>query len=298
MTTTVGFIGLGLMGQGFTKRLVARGFTVVGYDVTPAKIAAAKAYGVVPAASPAEAARASDVVCLSVMSATGAHAVEEAVLGANGVAEAHGADASGRSKVLVDLSTTTIAETTHCAAELARRAGMAWIDAPVSGGPGAAEAGQLAIMAGGDAEALARARPVLEQFASRLTHMGPLGAGQATKMINQVIVLTNFCVLAEALRLGERCGVDVARVPEALATGYAGSLLLNDVFPRMIARDFAPRGLVRQILKDLDMVHDLAKERAVPTPITSLAASLFRMASARGWDELDGAAVLKLLLDE
>lgn len=293
MTSTVGFVGLGLMGQGFTKRLIARGFKVVGYDIVPAKLAAAKAYGVVAAASPAEAARASDIVCVSVMSASGTHAVEEVVLGANGIANVPGAG-----KVLVDLSTTTIEETEHCAAELARRAGMAWVDAPVSGGPGAAEAGQLAIMAGGEAEALARARPVLELFASRLTHMGPLGAGQATKMINQVIVLTNFCVLAEALRLGERCGVDVARVPDALATGYAGSLLLNDLFPRMIARDFAPRGLVRQILKDLDMVHDLAKDRVVPTPMASLAASLFRTASARGWDELDGTAVLKLYLNE
>jgi 3-hydroxyisobutyrate dehydrogenase-like beta-hydroxyacid dehydrogenase len=226
------------------------------------------------------------------MSPSGGHAVEEAVLGAGGIAEVPGPD-----KVLVDLSTTTIAETKHCADELRRRAGMAWVDAPVSGGPGAAEAGQLAIMAGGEAAAFALARPVLEAWASRLTHMGPLGAGQATKMINQVIVLTNFCVLAEALRLGERCGVDVAKVPEALAPGYAGGLLLNDLFPRMIARDFAPRGFVRQILKDLDMVQDLAKQQNAPTPMTALAASLFRILSARGWDELDGTAVLKLYLD-
>ena len=293
MTTTVGFIGLGLMGQGFTKRLKARGFNVVGYDIAKTQLTLAEAHGVAPAASPADVARASEIVCLTVMSATGGHAVEDAVLGSNGVAAA-----PGKGKVLIDLSTTTIEETTHCAAELARRNGMAWVDAPVSGGPGAAEAGQLAIMAGGDADAFARARPVLEPCASRLTHMGPLGAGQATKMINQVIVLTNFCVLAEALRLGERCGVDVARVPEALATGYAGSLLLKDLFPRMIARDFAPRGFVRQILKDLDMVQDLAKQRNVPTPMTGLATSLFRVLSARGWSELDGTAVLKLLLDE
>jgi 3-hydroxyisobutyrate dehydrogenase len=290
--TTVGFIGLGLMGQGFTKRFATRGFKVVGYDVVAAKLAQAAEHGLIAAASPAEVARHSDIVCLSVMSPSGGHAVEEAVLGPQGVA-----DVPGKDKVLVDLSTTTIEETKRCAAELERRTGMAWIDAPVSGGPGAAESGQLAIMAGGDAEAFARARPVLEHAASRLTHMGPLGAGQATKMINQVIVLTNFCVLAEALRLGERCGVDVAKVPAALSTGYAGGLLLNDLFPRMIARDFAPRGFVRQILKDLDMVQDLAKQTTSPAPMTSLAASLFRILSARGWDELDGTAVLKLYLD-
>ncbi len=291
--TTIGFIGLGLMGQGFTKRLAARGFKVVGYDIDSAKLAQAGRHGVIGAAAPAEVARASDIVCLSVMSATGGHAVEEVVLGPRGVVEAPGTD-----KVLVDLSTTTIEETRHCAEELARKTGMAWVDAPVSGGPGAAEAGQLAIMAGGDAPVVDRVRPVMEHVASRFTHMGPLGAGQATKMINQVIVLTNFCVLAEALRLGERCGVDVARVPEALSTGYAGSLLLNDLFPRMIARDFAPRGFVRQILKDLDMVQDLAKEKNAPAPMTALATSLFRILSARGWGELDGTAVLKLYLSE
>jgi len=291
--TTIGFIGLGLMGQGFTKRFTARGFKVVGYDIDAAKLTEAEGHGVARVTSPADVARASDIVFLSVMSATGRHPVEEVVLGSHGVAEVPGAD-----KVLVDLSTTTIEETRRCAAELARKTGMAWIDAPVSGGPGAAESGQLAIMAGGEAAAVARVRPVLEHVASRFTHMGPLGAGQATKMINQLIVLTNFCVLAEALRLGERCGVDVARVPEALSTGYAGSLLLNDLFPRMIARDFAPRGFVRQILKDLDMVHDLAREKNAPTPMTALAASLFRILSARGESELDGTAVLKLYLDE
>src|SRR5258708_12427885 len=117
---------------------------------------------------------------------------------------------------------------------------MAWVDGPVSGGRGAAEAGQLGIMAGGDPAAIRRIRPVMERLASRFTHMGPLGAGQATKMINQVIVLTNFCVLAEAYRLGEKCGVDMARVPEALAPGYPGGLPLNDLFPRPQTRDFPP----------------------------------------------------------
>jgi 3-hydroxyisobutyrate dehydrogenase len=293
MSETVGFVGLGLMGQGFTKCLIACGFRVIGYDVMPDKLKRAAAHGVAAANSPAEVARDAPIVMLSVMSPTGAHAVTEAVLGAGGIVEA-----PGQSKVLVDLSTTSIEETRHCAAELERRTGMAWVDAPVSGGPAAAEAGKLAIMAGGEPAAFDRVRPVMEHLASRLTHMGPLGAGQATKMINQVIALTNFCVLAEAYRLGEKCGVDMAKVPHALATGYAGGLLLSDLFPRMQARDFAPRGFVRQILKDLDMVHDLSKELAAPTPMASLATSLFRVASARGWSELDGTAVLKLYLEE
>lgn len=289
MPDTVGFVGLGLMGQAFTKRLAACGFRVIGYDVVADKVKQGAAHGVVAAASPADVARDTDVVMLAVMSPTEPHAVTEAVLGARGVV-----DTAAKGKVLIDLSTTSIAETKHCAAELERRTGMAWVDAPVSGGPIAAEAGKLAIMAGGDAAVIERVRPVVERLASRLTHMGPLGAGQATKMINQVIALTNFCVLAEAFRLGEKCGVDMAKVPHALATGYAGGLLLNDLFPRMQARDFAPRGFVRQILKDLDMVHDLSTQMGAPTPMASLATSLFRVLSARGWSELDGTAVLKL----
>jgi 3-hydroxyisobutyrate dehydrogenase len=292
MPDTVGFVGLGLMGQAFTKRLAACGLRVIGYDVVADKVKQAAAHGVVAAGSPADVARDADVVMLAVMSPTGAHAVTEAVLGLGGIVET-----ARRSSVVVDLSTTAIEETKHCAAELQRRTGTEWVDAPVSGGPIAAEAGKLAIMAGGEPAAVERMRPVMERLASRLTHMGPLGAGQATKMINQVIALTNFCVLAEAYRLGEKCGVDMAKVPHALATGYAGGLLLNDLFPRMQARDFAPRGFVRQILKDLDMVRDLAKEMGVPTPMSGLATSLFRMATAHGWSELDGTAVLKLYME-
>ena len=175
---------------------------------------------------------------------------------------------------------------------------MKWVDAPVSGGPGAAAAGTLAIMAGGDDDAIRRIGPVMAKLAATFTHMGEVGAGQVTKMINQVLVLTNYCVIAEAIRLGEKCGIDVAKIPQALATGHAGSNLLKDVTPRLVARDFAPRGFVRQVLKDLDMVHDLAKEVKAPTPMVSQAASLYRLMVARGHSELDACAVMRLYLDE
>jgi 3-hydroxyisobutyrate dehydrogenase-like beta-hydroxyacid dehydrogenase len=289
-TPKIGFIGLGLMGQAFTRRLVESGFTVTGTDIVPEKIQQAAKHGVKAAASPAETARASDIVLVCV---TSTHAVEDAILGKGGVAEVRGDD-----KVLVDHSTTEIDATKRFADELKKRAGMAWVDAPVSGGPTAAAAGTLAIMAGGDAAAIRQVEPVMAKLAARFTHMGDVGAGQVTKMINQVLVLTNYAVIAEALRLGEKCGIDVAKIPEALASGHAGSNLLKDLTPRMVARDFAPRGFARQILKDLDMVHDLAKEMKSPTPMASQAASLFRLLVARGHAELDGSAILKLYLDE
>jgi 3-hydroxyisobutyrate dehydrogenase len=281
----LGFIGLGLMGQAFTRRLVETGHRVIGYDVVAEKIARAAGHGVRPAGSAAEVARASRVVHTCVMTRDDLAA---AVFGSNGIAEGAAPD-----KVLIDHSTTEAGTTREFAARLRADTGMRWFDAPVSGGPPAAAAGMLAIMAGGDAADVARVEPVLAQLGT-CTHMGPLGAGQVTKMVNQVVVLSNYCVLAEALALAEAGGVDAARIPAALGAGYAGSNLLQRLYPRLVARDFAPAGYAFQALKDLDMVHGLAKRLGVPTPMASQAANLFRTLVSKGHGELDGIAVLKL----
>jgi len=283
----VGFIGLGLMGEGFVKRLLATGHRVVGFDVAATRCDMARALGVEIAASPAEVARQSEIVLVCV---TTTDAVADVISGPTGIVTA-GALAS---KIVVDHSTTEIDTTKQLAAKLRERTGAAFIDAPVSGGPGAAETGTLAIMAGGTTEAIARARPVLEML-GRVTHMGEVGAGQATKLVNQTLVLTNYCVLAEALRLAQAYGVDAAKVPEALATGHAGSNLLQAIFPRMIAGDFAPKGYARQVLKDLEMLNGAAKQHHLAMPMSAQALTLFRMLVAQGKSELDGIAVLTLL---
>jgi 3-hydroxyisobutyrate dehydrogenase-like beta-hydroxyacid dehydrogenase len=280
----VGFIGLGLMGHAFTKRLSACGYRLTGYDIAADKLEAATRHGVQRAASAAEVTRASDIVQICVMTAAD---LEAAVFGKDGVAAAAGAG-----KILIDHSTTEVETTKRFAARLAET-GMGWIDAPVSGGPPAAEAGTLAIMAGGDDGHLAQAQDLLADL-GHCTHMGAVGAGQVTKMVNQVLVLANYCVLAEALSLAEAGGVDAARIPEALGAGYAGSTMLERLYPRMVARDFAPAGYAFQVLKDLDMVQGLAKSLTVPTPMTSQAATLFRILNAKGHDRLDAIAVLKL----
>jgi 3-hydroxyisobutyrate dehydrogenase-like beta-hydroxyacid dehydrogenase len=280
----IGFIGLGLMGHAFTKRLCARGYAVTGYDIAADKLEAGTRHGVRPAASAAEVTQASDIVQVCVMTAGD---LETAVFGDQGVAAA-----ASPQKILIDHSTTEVETTRRFATRLAET-GMGWIDAPVSGGPPAAEAGTLAIMAGGDDPHLARAQSLLADL-GHCTHMGPIGAGQVTKMVNQVLVLANYCVLAEALTLAEAGGVDAARIPEALGAGYAGSTMLQRLYPRMVARDFAPAGYAFQALKDLDMVQALAKSLTVPTPMTSQAATLFRILNAKGHDRLDGIAVLKL----
>ena len=284
-TPDLGFIGLGLMGQAFTGRMVACGHRVTGYDIVTDKVARAEAHGVRPASSAAEVARASDIVHVCVMTRDDLTA---AVFGAHGIAEG-----TARSKILVDHSTTEVATTREFAARLEAETGMRWVDAPVSGGPPAAEAGTLAIMAGGDEADVAAALPVLEKLGT-CTHMGPIGAGQVTKMVNQVLVLSNYCVLAEAMALAEAGGVDPGKIPAALGAGYAGSNMLQRLYPRLVARDFAPAGYAFQALKDLDMVYGLAKELKVPTPMTSQAATLFRTLVSKGYGELDGIAVLKL----
>ena len=283
--TSVGFIGLGLMGQGFTRRLCEKGYRVIGYDIDAGKTEAAATWGVVPARSAAEVADAADIVLVCVINTA---AVEDVALGARGVITA--AKPSG--KICVDLSTTELDATKRVATALEHR-GMMFVDAPVSGGPGAAKTGTLAIMAGGTDSAIAKISPMMRELGT-MTHMGPVGTGQATKLVNQAIVLTNYCVLAEALRLAQAYGVDAAKIPDALKVGFAGSNMLGPVFPQMLAGDFAPRGFARQVLKDLEMLQMAARDRHLAMPMASQALTLYRLLIAAGKSELDAAAVVTL----
>jgi 3-hydroxyisobutyrate dehydrogenase-like beta-hydroxyacid dehydrogenase len=239
-----------------------------------------------PASSPADVASRCGLVCICV---TTTKAVAEVVSGRDGIISA--GDLGG--KVVVDFSTTEMATTKSVAAALSE-AGARFIDGPVSGGPPAAETGTLAIMAGGSDAAIAAARPVLELL-GQVTHMGPTGAGQATKLVNQALCLTNYCIVAEGLRIAQAYGVDAARIPEALAPGLGNSAVLQAIYPRMVAGDYAPRGYARQILKDLEMLHEATREQHIATPMTTQALIRFRLLVAQGKSELDGAAIVTLL---
>ena len=282
----VGLIGLGLMGAGYARRLRATGHRVIGFDVSPERVAAAASLGVENGATPADVADRSDVVLACV---TTTAALADVVEGPQGLLAA----GNVRGKVFVDLSTTEIETSRRLEGLLAAR-GMSMVDAPVSGGPGAAEGGTLAIMAGGSDEAIAQVASLMAHLGT-FTHMGAAGAGQATKLVNQTLVLTNFCVIAEALRLAETYGIDATRIPQALGSGYAGSNLLPVLLGRMIPRDWTPTGYARQVLKDLEMVNEAARGRHLAMPMTAQALTLFRMLVAQGKSELDGAAVLEVL---
>lgn len=286
MPETVGLIGLGLMGMGFAKRLLATGRKVVGYDLDPGRRSEAAALGLDLAASPAEVARRCNRIGISV---TTTKAVSDVVIGADGILSA----APIAAGIVIDFSTTEIGVTRGLGEALAAK-GIAFIDAPVSGGPGAAEAGTLAIMAGGTTQAIETVRPLAESF-GLFTHMGDIGAGQATKLVNQALVLTNYCIVAEGLRLAEAYGVDASRIPAALAPGLGNSAVLQAVLPRMIAEDFAPRGYARQVLKDLELLMEAGREQHLAMPMVAQATTLYRLLVAQGHSELDGIAVVKLL---
>jgi 3-hydroxyisobutyrate dehydrogenase-like beta-hydroxyacid dehydrogenase len=205
------------------------------------------------------------------------------------------ATADGQGKLVVDFSSIHPDAARAIAARLKLANGMGWIDAPVSGGTVGAEQGTLAVMAGGDAADIERVRPYVLAMARRLTHMGPTGTGQTTKLCNQIIVGCAMAVLAEATRLAVNAGIDATRLPEALAGGFADSIPLQLFVPRMAQGIHSPPfGHIATMLKDLDTVIDVARDTSSPVPMAGLAAQLFRLAkSARGADA-DALEIYKL----
>lgn len=283
----LGFAGIGLMGLPMCRRLLAAGYPLTVWNRSPHKCAELVAAGARLAASPAELSQYSDMVLLCLADT---RVVREVVFGEQGVA------AGGRhGQLLVDLSSLEPSATRAMAAELAARCGMAWLDAPVSGGTAGATAGSLAIMVGGAAQDLARARPVLMQLGQRVTHMGAVGAGQVTKACNQMIVACNALVIAEVVALAERSGVDASLIAEALAGGFADSKPLQILAPQMAASEFEPvKWHVRTLLKDLDGAVKLSHEQGSATPISGLAAQLMRLHGSQGCLEKDPATLVEL----
>lgn len=284
---TLAYVGLGLMGGPMAVRLARAEHAVRVWNRTAAKCAAAVEAGAVLAESAADAARGADVVfmCLS-----DTKAVEAAVFDPGGIADGIGAGA-----VLVDFSSMAPDATRAFAARLKAERGAEWVDAPVSGGVAGAEAGTLAVMAGGDPAAFARVEPYVKAMAARFTHMGPVGAGQTTKLCNQVIVGSLMCVIAEAARLASNAGIDALKLPEALAGGWADSKPLQICLPRMVkAIHDPPLGAAWTMLKDLDTARDAARRTNTPLPVSGAAAEVFRTLCAREGDEADAMRIFAL----
>jgi 3-hydroxyisobutyrate dehydrogenase len=287
----LGYLGLGMMGFPMTRRLVNSGYDVTVWNRSSGKAAALVEAGAKLAAHPCDVATTASTIFMCL---TDAAAVENVVFGLDGLKIAAGAG-----KLVVDFSSIHPDAARSIAARLKAANGMAWIDAPVSGGTMGAEEGTLAVMAGGDATDIERVRPYVLAMARRLTHMGPVGAGQTTKLCNQVIVGCAMAVLAEATRLAVNAGIDARRLPEALAGGFADSIPLQLFVPRMAQGIHSPPlGHIATMLKDLDTVIDVARDTSSPVPMAALAAQLFRLAKSARGAEADALEIYKLSADQ
>jgi 2-hydroxy-3-oxopropionate reductase len=283
--TRVGFVGLGLMGLPMARNLLKAGYALTVHNRTAAKARPLVEAGARQAESPADVARASDVVISMV---TDSPDVEAVVDGESGLLA--GAAAG---MVWIDMSTIDPETTRRLGAAAAAR-GVESLDAPVSGGPPGAEAGTLSIMVGGTREVFEGCLPVLQAMGKTIVYMGDLGAGQVTKACNQVVIAATLAGIAEALVMGARAGVDPARIREALMGGYANSRLLEVHGERMIRHAFDPGFFVRLHNKDLHIVLNMARSLAVATPVAGLVAQHFNALVADGDGELDNSSVVKV----
>ena len=279
----VGFVGLGHMGRAMARHLHAAGAEVVVWNRSEGPAAAAVALGMRRAASLPELAReiGDGIICLNL---TTTDVVEQVVFGAGGLIE--GVDPQA---LFVDVGTTGVAETKGFAQR------VHWLDAPVSGGQVGAEAGTLTIMAGGTDEAFRRASPILHAVGARVNHMGPAGAGQVTKLANQLIVAQTIDAVAQALRMAELAGVDPAKVREALLGGFAESRILQLHGDRMVRRDFAPGGRAELQLKDVRLMCQLAESVGLDSPtLRNSLAQWEKFVHAEGHGDLDHSGLFLL----
>jgi 3-hydroxyisobutyrate dehydrogenase len=282
--TKLGFIGLGIMGHGMAANLLTAGNPLTVWNRTPEK-----AVDLVcdVAVDPVELGKVSDIVFVCVSDTPD---VEEVVFGDVGVI--HG---MAKGTVLVDHSTISPGATARFA-ERAAAAGVTWLDAPVSGGSEAAVNGTLAVMVGGDAAVLDRVRPYLDAYSKTITHIADdPGSGQMAKAVNQVLVVLNELAASEALLLAQGAGLDLEVTLSAVEGGAAGSWMLSNRGPKMIARDWRPGFTIDLQQKDLRLVLEVADELGVPLPGVSLVFQLYRALQTQGLGSEGNHALVKAL---
>jgi len=282
----VGFCGLGTMGAAMAANVARAGFPLTVWNRTPGRAEAPLAAGATEATSPATAAAASDVVVICVSDTPD---VEAVLFGQGGLT---GGLAQGA--LVIDCSTIAPAATREFAERLAE-SGVGFVDAPVSGGSEGAEKGTLTIMVGGSDEDVARAQPVLEAMGASITHMGPSGAGQATKAVNQVILSGVYLGVAEGMVLAMKSGLDAGKVAEALAGGAAGSWVLNNRSSRMIEDEYPLGFRIALHLKDLGIALEQAREVGAALPVAAMAAQIEAGLVARGHGDDDNSALARAI---
>jgi 2-hydroxy-3-oxopropionate reductase len=286
MTPTIGFIGLGIMGQPMARNLLKAGYTVSVYNRTKARARPLEADGARVAASARECASGSDVVITIV---TDSPDVEAVLFGPDGAVEG-----AKEGAVFIDMSTISPDVTRSIHARLKERR-IAFLDAPVSGGDVGAQKGTLTIMVGGDEADFQRVRGVFEPLGKRITHMGPTGSGQATKACNQILCALNMLGVCEALALARRSGLDLEKMHQVVTGGAANSWALENLGKRIVQGDFNPGFMVKLIQKDLAICLNSARNLKLPLAGTALCHEYFRSNEAHGEGDLGTQAMFKVL---
>lgn len=279
----IGFIGIGLMGLPMCKRLLTAGELLWVYNRNGAKCQPLVELGAQQADSIESLSQAADIIMLCVSDTQAVQAVAQAIL-----------PVLKAGQVIVDFSSIS-PDATQALAQQVGSQGAHWIDCPVSGGVAGAEAGTLAMMAGGDGHIIQQIEPTLMNLGQRLTHMGESGSGQTTKICNQMIVSCNVLVLAEVMAMAKRAGVNAAKIPQALKGGFADSTPLQLTGTRMAVQGFDEiKWHVKTLLKDLDMANVLAKDLGSAIPMAGLGAELMRQHASKGYAEQDPATFVAM----
>jgi 3-hydroxyisobutyrate dehydrogenase len=283
MMARVGFIGIGLMGLPMCRRLLQAQVDLTVYNRNGAKCEPLVQEGARQAQSLEELADSVDVIMMCVSNTESVLDVTEQLK-----------PALKSGQIIVDFSSISPDATEQLSEQVAQK-GVEWVDSPVSGGVAGAEAGSLAIMAGGQEAAVDKVRSLLEPLSQRVTYMGPSGSGQTTKICNQMIVSCNVLVMAEVMAMAKKAGVDASKIPLALKGGFADSTPLQLTGSRMAVQDFDEvKWHVKTLLKDLDMANTLAKEKGSAIPMAGLGAELMRQHASKGFSEQDPATFVAM----
>jgi 3-hydroxyisobutyrate dehydrogenase len=286
MRMKVAFIGMGTMGAAMALNIIKAGHEVTVHNRSREKEEPVAKAGARRAGSPEEASQGAEIIITCVSDTPD---VEAVILGGSGVI--HGAKTGA---VVVDMSTVSPSATRRMAAQLARK-GIRMLDAPVSGGSEGAQKGTLTIMVGGEADDVARAMPVLSAMGKSITHVGPSGAGQFTKAINQVIISGVYLAVAEGMTLGLKAGLDMEKVVQALAGGAAGSWVLNFRSANMIKNEYPLGFRVRLHRKDLGIALEAAKELEVFLPCAALVEQIENGLMGQGYGDEDMSAMARVI---
>jgi len=280
----IGFIGLGIMGKPMAKNLVKHGHEVIVYDVVPAGVKDCVAAGA--KAVDSSKAVAQQCTFIITMVPNSPH-VKAAILGPNGVAE--GAKAGS---LVVDMSSIDPTVSKEVAAELAKK-NVRFVDAPVSGGEPKAIDGSLSIMCGGKKADFDEAEPILKCMGASVVLCGEVGAGNVTKLANQIVVALNIAAMSEALVLAQKAGVDPKLVFDAIKGGLAGSTVLNAKAPMALARNIKPGFRINLHIKDLDNAMAAGHANGVPLPLTALAREIMEALKVDGMGDADHSAIIR-----